>query len=165
VPAPLISDPRPVDPRAPRFAAALTAAVLALALLTASTWLLAAQALVFALGVAQRSPYVLLFRRVVRPRLGPPAELEDPRPLRFAQVVGLLFTAAALTGAVTGLPGLAAGATAAALAAAFLNAAFGICLGCEAYLLFRRSPLGSRSAPDRRTLEPSPTPIRSEVSL
>jgi hypothetical protein len=130
---------------------------------TGSAWVLTAQLLVFALGAAHRPPYALIFRRLVRPHLGPPAELEDPRPLRFAQVVGLVFTLAALGGLLAGLPVVAVGATAAALAAAFLNAAFGICLGCEAYLLLLRVR-GSRSAPHARTLETSPTPIRSEVS-
>ena len=80
--------PAPVDPRGPRFAAGLTSLVLALVLLTGSAWLLAAQAVVFALTAAGRGPYAVVFRRLVRPRLGPPAELEDPRPLRFAQLVG-----------------------------------------------------------------------------
>jgi hypothetical protein len=139
--------------------------VLAVALVTGSPWLLLAQAVVFALGAAHRPPYALLFRRFVRPHLGPPAELEDPRPLQFAQAVGLVFTLVALGGAAIGLAPLAVGATAAALAAAFLNAGFGICLGCEAYLLLRRLTPGSRSEPGTRTLETSPTPIRSEVSL
>jgi hypothetical protein len=163
VPSFAITARRPVDPRAPRVAAVLTSAVLAVALVTGSVWLLLGQAVVFALGAAHLSPYAVVFRRLVRPHLGPPADLEDPRPLRFAQVVGLLFTTAALLGALAGLPVLAVGATAAALAAAFLNAAFGICLGCEAYLLLQRVRV-SRSAPDTRTLETTPTPFRSEVS-
>jgi len=150
--------PPAVDPRGPRFAAALTSLVLAAALLTGSGWLLAAQAVAFALGAVHRSPYAVLYRRFVRPRLGPPAELEDPRPLRFAQVVGLLFTLVALAGVVGGLPVLTVAATAAALAAAFLNAAFGICLGCEVYLLLRRSRLGGTPA------QTSSTPTRTEVS-
>jgi hypothetical protein len=145
-------DPRSVDPRGPRFAAAVTTLVLALVLLlvgtVAGTVLLAAQAGVFALGARmgpQASPYGRAFKRLIRPRLGPPAELEDVRPLRFAQAVGLGF-------AVFGLLGLAAGATlltlvavSLALAAAFLNAAFGCCLGCEVYLLLRRvAPVRAR---------------------
>ena len=146
-----------VDPRGPRLAAALTSLVLAAALLTGSVWLLVTQAVVFALGAAHRSPYAVVFRRLARPRLGPPAHFEDPRPLRFAQVVGLLFILVALVGAAIGWPVLAATATAAALAAAFLNAAFGICLGCEVYLLLRRSPLAGKTA------RSSSTTIRTEV--
>ena len=136
-----------VDPRGPRFAAALTTLVLALVLVTGSAWLLLAQTLVFALGVADRSPYGLAFRRLVRPRLRPPAELEDARPPRFAQVVGLAFALTGLLGYAAGSELLGVLATASALAAAFLNAGFGICLGCELYLLVRRT-----------------TPLRKEVS-
>jgi Ca2+/Na+ antiporter len=133
-----------VDPRGPRLAAALTTLVLALVLLTGSAWLLLAQAVVFALGAAGRSPYALLFQRLVRPYLGPPAELEDARPPRFAQLVGLVFTVVALAGYAVGSSVLGVAATAAALFAAFLNAAFGICLGCEVYLLLRRIPVSRK---------------------
>ncbi|MFP5218332.1 MAG: DUF4395 domain-containing protein [Actinomycetes bacterium] len=123
-----------IDPRGPRFAAAITTVVLALVLITGNAWLLAAQAVVFALGARDRNPHGALYRRIVRPRLGPPAELEDPAPVRFAQTVGLGFAAVGLLGAVAGLTPLFVVATAAALAAAFLNAAFGFCLGCQMYL-------------------------------
>ncbi len=135
-----------IDPRGPRAAAALTSVVLALVLLTApgpvATLLLAAQAAVFAVGAlsgVQHTPYSLLFRTLLRPRLGRPAELEDAAPPRFAQVVGLGF-------AVVGLVALLAGATTVglvavglALAAALLNAVVGFCLGCEIYLLAKRA--------------------------
>lgn len=131
-----------VDPRGQRFAAALTAAVLAVVLLTGSAWLLAGQAGVFAaaaLGGVAASPYSRLFSRVIRPRLSPSAEYEDARPPRFAQAVGLLFAFTGLTGFLGGWTLLAYAAVGAALAAAFLNAAFGWCLGCEIYLAFRRA--------------------------
>ncbi|MEW9528789.1 DUF4395 domain-containing protein [Microbispora sp. NPDC049125] len=127
-----------IDPRGPRFGAAITTVVLAAVLVTRSPWLLAVQTLVFALGAFDASPYGLLFRRLVRPRLGPPAELEDAAPPRFAQVVGFGFAIAGLIGFAAGIAPLALGATAAALLAAFLNAAFGFCLGCEMYLIIRR---------------------------
>ncbi|MEZ0073037.1 DUF4395 domain-containing protein [Planotetraspora sp. GP83] len=127
-----------IDPRGPRFGAAITTLVLALVLVTRSPWLLAVQTLVFALGAFDASPYGLLFRKLVRPRLGPPSELEDAAPPRFAQVVGLGFAIVGLIGLATGITPLALGATAAALLAAFLNAAFGFCLGCEMYLIIRR---------------------------
>jgi dipeptide/tripeptide permease len=87
----------------------------------------------------RRSPYAVAFARAVRPRLGPPAHTEAPQPPRFAQAVGLLFAAVALAGFGSGLAVLGLAATALALAAAFLNAAFGFCLGCEMYLLIRRT--------------------------
>lgn len=130
-----------VDPRGQRFAAAITTAVLAAVLVSGSTWLLAAQALVFAVAVAfgvRRSPYALLYARLIRPRLGPPQETEDPAPPRFAQAVGLVFALAGLAGYLAVGPWLGIAATAFALLAAFLNAAFGMCLGCEMYLLMRR---------------------------
>lgn len=126
------------DPRGLRFAAAVTTVVLLLVLATGSGWLLAAQAVVFLLGVLGASPYGLLFKKVVRPRLGPPAELEDATPPRFAQGVGLVFAVAGVIGFAAQAPPLAYGATAFALLAAFLNAAFGICLGCQMYLTVRR---------------------------
>lgn len=127
-----------VDPRGPRFGAVITTLVLAAVLVTRSPWLLAAQTLVFALGAFGASPYGLLYRTLVRPRLGPPGELEDAAPPRFAQAVGLAFTVVGLLGFAAGITPLALGATAAALLAAFLNAVFGLCLGCEMYLLIRR---------------------------
>ena len=134
-----------VDPRGPRFGATLTTVVLAVALVlvgtTAGTVLIAWQALVFALGAfvgLNAQPYGWLFRRLVRPRLAPPSELEDAAPPRFAQLVGFVFAAVALVAAVTGVTIVATVAVALALAAAFLNAAFGFCLGCEMYLLGRR---------------------------
>ena len=128
-----------VDPRGLRFAASVTAFVLALVLVTANIWLLAAQALVFALGAFEQPPYGLLFRRFVRPRLGPPAALEDGRPPRFAQALGLAFAVAGVLGFALGSTVVGLVATALAFVAAFLNAAFGICLGCELYLLFHRT--------------------------
>jgi hypothetical protein len=130
-----------VDPRGPRFVATVTTVVLALALITESAWLLAAQAVVFALGAfvgVQASPYTWAFRTFVRPRLAPPTELESEAPVRFAQTVGLAFAVVGALGFATGLTWLGLVAAGMALAAAFLNAAFGFCLGCEMYLLVRR---------------------------
>ena len=128
-----------IDPRGPRFAAALTTAVLAGVVITGSAWLLAAQAVVFALGALGRSPYAVVFRRLIRPRLAAPTELEHDAAPRFAQGVGLVFAIAGLVSFAAGGTVVALVATSAALAAAFLNAAFGICLGCEVYLMARRA--------------------------
>lgn len=131
-----------IDPRGQRFAATLTTLVLAAVLLTGSAWLLLAQAAIFAVGVLAgpaRTPYAWLFRTAVKPRLGPPREMEDAAPPRFAQLCGLAFSAVGLLGVVLGAGVLTTVAVAFALAAAFLNAAFGFCLGCEIYLLARRA--------------------------
>jgi hypothetical protein len=136
-----------VDPRGLRFSAAVTAAVLAIVLVTGNLWLLAAQALVFAIGAfggVRRSPYGLLFARLVRPRLSAPAVLEAAAPARFAQAVGLAFALVALAGLLAGATILGLVATGLAFVAAFLNAAFGFCLGCEVYLLIR--PFTSRTS-------------------
>ncbi|MDX3799524.1 DUF4395 domain-containing protein [Streptomyces sp. AK04-3B] len=130
-----------IDARGPRFGAAVTTVVLAVVLITGNAWLLAWQTLSFALGAAGgpgRSPYGWVFRTAVRPRIGPPAEFEAPQPPRFAQAVGLGFACVGLVGFALGPHWLGLAATGAALAAAFLNAAFGYCLGCEMYLLARR---------------------------
>jgi hypothetical protein len=134
------SDP-PVDPRGVRFSAALTTVVLAVVLLTGNGWLLAAQAAVFALGAfagLRFAPYSVLYRLLVAPRLSPPTEREDAAPVRFSQLVGLVFAVVGTVGLLTGLTVLGIVATAFALAAAFLNAAFGFCLGCEMYAVIAR---------------------------
>jgi hypothetical protein len=138
-----------IDPRGPRFGALITMVVLAVVLITSSYWLLAAQALVFAVSVVfglRNSPYGLIYRVLVRPRLGPPAELEAEAPPRFAQGVGLVFSIIGIIGYAAGVVPLGMAATAAGLVAAFLNGVFGLCLGCEMYLYIRRVWPGSRVA-------------------
>ncbi|MDX3641028.1 DUF4395 domain-containing protein [Streptomyces sp. MB09-02B] len=136
-----------IDVRGPRFGAAVTTVVLAVALITGSAWLLAWQTFAFALGAAGgvgRSPYGWVFRTLVRPRLGPPTEFEPPEPPRFAQAVGFVFALVGLVGFAVGPVWLGLVATGAALAAAFLNAVFGYCLGCEMYVLVRRVTVRAR---------------------
>lgn len=130
-----------IDPRGPRFGALITTVVLAAVLVTGNAWLLAAQALVFAVGAVfglRYAPHGVLYRKLIRPRLGPPGELEPEAPPRFAQAVGLVFAVVGVAGYATGLTWLGMAASAAAFAAAFLNGVFGFCLGCEMYVLIRR---------------------------
>lgn len=130
-----------IDARGPRFGAILSTVVLAVALITGSGWLLAVQALIFIIGAGfglRYAPYGLLYRWLIRPRLGPPTVTEAEPPPRFAQGVGAVFAVVGVIGYATGVTPLGIAATAAALAAAFLNAAFGLCLGCEMYLMIRR---------------------------
>ncbi|OBI06287.1 hypothetical protein AWC18_09105 [Mycolicibacter nonchromogenicus] len=140
------TDTTQVDVRGPRFTAWITTAVLVAVLLiaefspVAAAALLAAQAVVFAVGAAlgpRRHPYGFLFSRLVAPRLGPVTEREPVAPLRFAQLVGLIFAVVGVAGFAFA-PTVGLIATAFALAAAFLNAAFGICLGCQLYPLVVR---------------------------
>ncbi len=106
-------------------------------------------ALLFVWGVAspRTAPWGVLYRRVVQPRLAPPTEFEDPRPPRFAQGVGLLVTAVGLLLHLAGVPWALPIAAAAAFIAAFLNAAFGLCLGCQLYLVLQRAGLIGRRRP------------------
>jgi Domain of unknown function (DUF4395) len=140
-----------IDPRGQRFNAALSAAVLAIVLITGSGWLLAAQALVFAVSAVlglSCSPYGLIYKTLIRPRLGPPRGLEDAAAPRFAQGVGLVVSTIGVIGYAAGLTPLGMAGAAAALVAAFLNAAFGLCLGCEMYVLIHRIwPRQQRVAP------------------
>ena len=141
----------PVDPRGPRLAAWITTLVLAVVLATQWWPLLAVQTVIFAVGALaglRYAPYSLIYKHLVAPRLRPTHEREDAAPLRFAQGVGFAFAAVGTVAFAIG--GTTAGyiATAFALAAAFLNAAFGFCLGCETYLLLRRlTPSVSRQSP------------------
>jgi len=130
-----------IDARGPRFSAALTTVVLAIALVTGSIWVAAFQAAVFAIGAfkgPQFTPYALIYRTFIKPRLKSPLRTEDVRPPKFAQSIGLAFALVAVIGAVAGSSVVFSVAIAAALAAAFLNAAFDFCLGCQVYLLLAR---------------------------
>ena len=86
----------------------------------------------------RNAPYGLLYRWLVRPRLGPPKELEAEAPPRFAQAVGLVISVIGVIGYAAGITPLGMAAASAGLLAAFLNGVFGLCLGCEMYLLIRR---------------------------
>jgi hypothetical protein len=137
--------PKPIDPRGPRFGAAITSIVLAVILILGpgvpALVLLIIQTIAFGLGSLVglgAQPYGLVYKNLVRPRLSPPSELEDPRPPRFAQTVGLIFALAGLIGLVAQLPVLFYIAVGIALVAALLNSVFNYCLGCELYLLGRR---------------------------
>ncbi|MGV0812342.1 DUF4395 domain-containing protein [Mycolicibacterium boenickei] len=136
-----------VDVRGPRFAAWVTTAVLIGTLLVAGVSapaagvLLGAQAVVFAIGAVggpRRHPYGRLFSAVIAPRLAPVTEREPVPPLKFAQLVGFVFAVIGTAGFAFGITALGLTATAFALVAAFLNAAFGICLGCQIYPLVAR---------------------------
>lgn len=130
-----------IDARGPRFSALITTVVLIAALASHSIWVIAFQLFVFAIGAfqgPQSTPYALVFRKFVRPRLKGDVPTEDIRPPQFAQSVGLIFALVATVGLLAHLSVLFTIAAGVALAAAFLNAAFNYCLGCEVYLLLLR---------------------------
>ena len=131
-----------IDARGPRFSAAITVVVLARALATQSLVLIAFQLAVFLIGATkgpQFTPYAFLFKSLIKPRLKSDFVPEDVRPPQFAQAVGLVFAAIAVAGLVSGATIVFTIATGFALAAAFLNAAFNYCLGCEFYLILLRA--------------------------
>jgi len=141
-----------VDVRGPRFTAWVTTAVVVATLIVSAfspitaAVILGLQTVVFAIGAVggpRKHPYGRICAAFVAPRLGPVPEREPVPPLKFAQLVGFLFAAVGTIGFATGLTTLGLVLTAFALIAAFLNAAFGICLGCQLYPLvarLRRAP-------------------------
>ena len=134
-----------IDARGPRFSALLTTFVLSAALITGNAWLIIFQTAIFAIGAfkgPQHTPYAWIFKKLVKPRLTAEAENEDCRPPQFAQRVGLGFTVVAIIGYLVA-PVLATVAISFALVAAFLNAAFNFCLGCEIYLRLIRARSGA----------------------
>jgi len=148
------ASPDQVDVRGPRFAAWVTTVAIVATLIaaavssTAAAVILGVQAVVFAIGAARgprHHPYGLIFQRLVAPRLGPVTEKEPVPPLKFAQLVGFVFAVVGVVGFATGVQPLGLIATGFALVAAFLNAAFGICLGCQIYPLVARVRRNSRA--------------------
>lgn len=154
-----------IDPRGPRFGASITSVLLLIVVLLGltepfgadlvaralqpSALLLAALVALFAWGAfagIQKHPYGVVYRRLIAPRLAPPTEREHPAPPTFAQLVGLLVTATGLVLHLIGLPGALVVAASAAFIAAFLNAAFAYCLGCQLYVLLVRAGIIRRSA-------------------
>ncbi|MDR6868665.1 hypothetical protein J2Y69_003289 [Microbacterium resistens] len=184
-----MSAPAGIDPRGPRFGAAITSALLLVATVLGliagppqapafgwfayqplagqvfapggETWtalylsralqpaflLTLVIALLFLWGIvsARTHPWAVLYRSAVRPRLAPPTELEDPRPPRFAQGVGLFVVTVGLVLHLLAVPWALPIATAAAFVAAFLNAVFGLCLGCQLYLVLQRAGVLGRN--------------------
>ena len=133
--------PVTIDARGPRFTATITLVVLAIALLTQSIYVIGFQLLVFGIAAfigLKKSPYGIIYRKLVQPRLRGPVPLEDQRPPRFAQLVGFLFALVAVIGLLSDANAVFTIATSFALVAAFLNSAFGFCLGCRMYLILVR---------------------------
>jgi hypothetical protein len=142
-----ITGPDQVDVRGPRFTAWVTTAVIVATLVVsafsavAAAVVLGLQAVIFAIGAVggpRKHPYGRVFAAFIAPRLGPVTEREPVAPLKFAQLVGFVFAAVGAIGFATGLTTVGLVLTAFALIAAFLNAAFGICLGCQLYPLVAR---------------------------
>ena len=131
-----------IDARGPRYTAAITPLVLSAALVTESNVIIGFQFVVFLSAVLfglRRSLYGFIYRNLIQPRLSGPVPSENEAAPRFAQLIGALFAATALLGGLTGNTTVFLVATSFALGAAFLNAAFGFCLGCQFYLILLRA--------------------------
>ena len=151
-----------IDARAPRFNQAVVGIVSLVGIMTGAWWLLALLALQFALGLTlgrRWCPTCVAYFELVQPRFGE-GPLEDARPPRFANLIGLVFLTAASLAFAAGYEtaGTVLGALVASLA--LLAAATGRCVGCEAYkfgyrLTGRRlvaCPLPPQPAPSARSL-------------
>jgi hypothetical protein len=124
-----------IDARAPRFNQAFVGAVSLVAVVSGWWPLLALLAGQLAIGLFVGRRYCLpcvFYFEVLQPRFGE-GPLEDSRPPRFANQVGLAVLTLASVAFAAGLPvvGTALGALVAALA--LLAAATGFCLGCWMY--------------------------------
>lgn len=135
--------PNPVNEVAARTVAAGVVVMSVAAIATGWRWLLLVLLYGFAARVAtgpRLSPLGLLATRVIVPRL-PFAERPVPGPpKRFAQGMGLAFSlVATLLALMFDAPTAAWVVTGMLAAAAFLEAAFGLCLGCRIFALLMRA--------------------------
>ena len=147
-----------LDPRGPRFGAAITTVLFIVILilgipsaeapqLDVAWWLLVVATVMFAWGSLlgpSRHPYSWVYRALVKPLLPPPPFMEDEAPPRFAQTVGLAISLIGVVLHLLAVPWGLVVASAMACVAAFLHAAFGLCLGCELYSLLLRLRRPSR---------------------
>jgi len=130
-----------IDARGPRYTAALTTLILSAAIITESNLIIGFQFAVFLSAVIfglRRSIYGFLYRNLIQPRLKGPVPSEYESAPRFAQLIGAIFALTGLIGGLTGNSSVFLIATGFALSAAFLNAVFGFCLGCQLYLILIR---------------------------
>lgn len=135
------STPAGIDPRGPRTNQAVLAVGLAVGFVLGWWPVAPIFAVILGLGVAfgpQWNPVLVGYRHLLAPRLGPPSELEDPRPPRFAAAVGVAFLVAATAAFVLGATTLGWVLALVVAALAALAATTGICVGCEMYLAAAR---------------------------
>ncbi len=133
--------PSPIDPRGPRFNQAVLAVALLVGFLADWRPVVVLFALVLLAGAAlgpKYGPFLAFYARVIRPRLAPPHELEDPRPPRFSAAMGVGFLGAGALAFAAGHAGVGWGLALIVAALAGLSATTGICVGCEVYLLLSR---------------------------
>ena len=135
------SAPKPIDARMPRFNQGVLTLALLVGFVFDARWVIPAWGIVLLLSTAggpRTGPFLLLYRKVIGPRLGPPREIEDPRPPRFAALVGTVFLGAATLALLGDMSGLAWGLSLVVAVLAALAAVTGICVGCEVYVWLKR---------------------------
>ena len=142
--------PKPIDPRGPRFNQTVLTAALLVGFLADFRWIAPIFAGVLFLGAAfgpKYGPVLAFYAKFVKPRLGSPTELKDPRPPRFAAAVGVVFLLGATIAFLAS--GNFLGWTFVLIVAvlAGLAASTGLCVGCEMYLT------GSRLLGNRRSID------------
>lgn len=136
-----MTSPVAIDPRGPRFNQAVLATALAAGFLVDWPPVVPLFAVVLLAGAAlgpRYGPFLALYANIIRPRLGPPAELEDPRPPRFSAALGVGVLGAASVAFLAGSAVVGWGLALLVAALAALSATTGVCVGCEIYLFFTR---------------------------
>jgi hypothetical protein len=151
-----------IDARAPRTNQAFIGSLSLLAFVLSLEWLPALLAAQLAIGLALGRGYslpCLLYFEVIQPRFGE-GPIEDSRPPRFANMVGVLFLSAATLAFLLGAPAVGWSLTLIVAALALLAAITGFCTGCEMYRLNARL----RGVSPRRLprLEPGDTGLKAD---
>ena len=126
-----------IDARAPRTNQAVVGIVALVAVVTGWWVLLALLALQLALGLTLGRRWCVacvFYYEVLQPRFGE-GPLEDSRPPRFANMVGLGFLSAASVAYAAGFATVGAVLGGIVAALALLAAVTGFCTGCTAYRL------------------------------
>jgi Domain of unknown function (DUF4395) len=129
-----------IDSRAPRFNQATIGLLSLVAVATGAWWLLAVLALQLVVGLTFGRRYCLpclAYFEIVQ-RIFGEGPLEDSRPPRFANRVGLAVLTAAAAAWALGFESVGAVLGGLVAALALLAAITGFCTGCEAYKLGSR---------------------------
>jgi Domain of unknown function (DUF4395) len=126
-----------IDARAPRFNQVVIGTLALLAAVAGWPWLVGLLAVQLVVGLTFGRRYCLpclVYFELVQPVFGE-GRLEDSRPPRFANMVGVAFLTGSFLAYVAGAAVLGAALALLVAALALLAAATGFCAGCEAYKL------------------------------
>ena len=140
-----------IDARAPRFNQAVVGLVSLTAVVSGAWPLLALLALQLAIGLRYGRRFCLAcvaYFELVQSRTGE-GPIEDARPPRFANQVGLGVLSAATVAHLAGLIGIGTALAVIVAGLALLAAATGLCVGCELYRIGARLRGIGGEAPER----------------